>query len=684
MTTTDTDPWLTPVEPASAAPATAARDGAVDWVALKREIFGRLDLIAEFRALGVQFVNGHGFNARGVAPCRAIDRPDESPSAFVTAKGLYGDRGGVGRQMDLIDFAVAHGPFGQWTEALRHYAAAAGVEVGRIAKKSGGRVHEATYLYRDAAGRVRYGVFRYKTEKGGKTFTQHPPIGPDGWREGRWKHGPGCMDGVEPLPYRLPEMLAAGPSEPIWVVEGEKCVERLAGLGLVATTSHGGSENTEKTWPRFLGHFAGRDCVVVPDHDRGGHKHARRVCELLAPVARSVRFLELPDLGPVRPKHGLDVFDWLDSGHDVAELRRLLHAAPAFDPGAPAAPEAPEGGDKERRDATLADIRENFNSEEWLWPGWIARGVLCLLAAEGGKGKTRFWMDLVRRSYNSLPWPDGSPPFLHEGDGRYLVVAADNNHRQLANVAEAFGVPDEAIVFNTTAANPYGGTSLQAAEDLEDFEARIARVRPVFAVVDTITNTADYKAQDASDAKKQYKPLQDIAIRTGVPIVCVTHLNASGKTLGRRAVEKARTVIQLSQPDPEGQPNRRRLWVDKTYDITPPELGITMGLEGNEYDTNPPQPPAEERRLNGAARGPVPAKTRACMDWLAGRLGNGARRVSHLRNEAEAEEFSADLLYRAKKELGIEESTQDGRKWWALPAAEANGHANGHAAEAPF
>ena len=48
------------------------------------------------------------------------------------------------------------------------------------------------------------------------------------------------MKGVRRVLYRLPELLAR-PDEPVYVVEGEKDADRLASMGLLATTNSGGA-----------------------------------------------------------------------------------------------------------------------------------------------------------------------------------------------------------------------------------------------------------------------------------------------------------------------------------------------------------------------------------------------------------------------------------------------------------
>jgi hypothetical protein len=451
-------------------------------------------------------------------------------------------------------------------------------------------------------------------------------------------------------------LLASDPeNDPVWIVEGEKDADRLAAEGFIATTNHQGANSTHQTWPRFVEHFRDREVTIVPDHDKSGRNHAVAVAGYLHGVARLVRVVELPGLGPRRDRHGLDVSDWLDLGHTVEELGHLAATTPAWEPG-PADAEEPAAGPT---DATLADVRRVVAATAWLWPLWVPNAALTVLAAEPGTGKTRFCFDLHRRIYHGLPWPDGSPMEVPPG-GRLLWIPADNHYLDLCELAREHGLPDEAIVLNAPAADPFEGTSLQTAEELDDLEARIARVNPVMVVIDTITNTADFKSQDSSDAKRQYKPLQEIAVRQRVPIICVTHLNAGGRVLGRRAVEKARSVIQLDWPDPDGQPTRRKLRVSKSKAILPPPLGVTMHDGGNDYDAHPPEAPDA-----GPARsGPAPARQKECQDWLGSQLNGHPVRVSHLRRAAEEAGFSAPLLYRAKDALRLEELEIEGKKWW--------------------
>ena len=199
--------------------------------------------------------------------------------------------------------------------------------------------------------------------------------------------------------------------------------------------------------------------------------------------------------------------------------------------------------------------------------------------------------------------------------------------------------------------------------DLADFERNIRMVRPYWAVIDTITNTGDFKSQTTDDAKRQYEPLQKIALKCQVPIFCVTHTNAQGKTLGRRANEKVRVAIMLLHPD-KGQPHRRKLWVDKSKAVKPPALGVTMGDKGNEYDFNPPEEVKEEAYHGGGDK--KPTKVAECLKWLEDLLGSGSHAVTELIDLCEEAGFNKAALYRAREKMDINEYEVGNRKHWQL------------------
>lgn len=203
---------------------------------------------------------------------------------------------------------------------LRKLAEALGIECSRPDSI------EQTYDYRSAADDVLYQVVR----TAGKGFFQRRPNGKGGWINGLGK--------VNPVLYQLPELLA-NPDETKFIVEGEKDADRLASLGLLATTNSSGAGK----WRReFAGTFRGQRVVVLIDNDQAGRDHANDVASSLVGIAASIKFLDLPDL----PLKG-DVSDWLNAGGTREMLLQLADEAPEYvaAPKSETAPDDPGGSD---------------------------------------------------------------------------------------------------------------------------------------------------------------------------------------------------------------------------------------------------------------------------------------------------------------------------------------------------
>ena len=167
------------------------------------------------------------------------------------------------------------------------------------------------YPYYDEHGTLLFETVRTEGPSG-KSFSVRSPLG-SSWTSG--------MAGADPIPYRLPEVLRAVASgAPVFVVEGEKCADALASLGLVATTAPFGAGKWQETWASY---FEGAVSIfVLPDNDPQGAEHADDVAEKLSGVAEELLIVELPDL-----PHGGDVADWLEAGKTKHHLREAVRQA---------------------------------------------------------------------------------------------------------------------------------------------------------------------------------------------------------------------------------------------------------------------------------------------------------------------------------------------------------------------
>lgn len=195
------------------------------------------------------------------------------------------------------------------------------------------------FPYVDGDGTLLFQVIKYIP----KDFRQRRPddTQPDGWT---WS-----VRGVKQVPYRLPELLEAlGQDQTIFIVEGEKCVDRMWSQGLPSTCNAGGAG---KWLNRFAEYFADADVVVIPDYDPQktnpktgelmftndgepilpGQDHAMAVAASLDGTAKRVRVLDLGKFWPnVTPKD--DIYDWFEAGNTRQMFDVLVDTAETWSP----------------------------------------------------------------------------------------------------------------------------------------------------------------------------------------------------------------------------------------------------------------------------------------------------------------------------------------------------------------
>lgn len=278
-------------------------------------------------------------------------------------KGTWFDHE-LGEGGGCIDFIMQEVPEARENGGVAHWLREQGLEGpeqgANITPRMGTNPYKSAtrYEYQDANGAAAYIVERIERD-GKKTFRQKRI------ENGAEVYG---LGGLDPLPYRLPDLIAK-PDAPVFIVEGEKDVDRLHAAGLLATTNSGGAGN----WSEKLNqYFNGRRLVIIPDNDDPGRQHARKVTQNLKDSAQDIRIVELPGL---RDKG--DVSDWLDV-NSVEDLRALV------------------GGAAELEGAYRAVTATSFSAaamravrpREWVYGRHLIRGYVSCTVSPGGAGKT--------------------------------------------------------------------------------------------------------------------------------------------------------------------------------------------------------------------------------------------------------------------------------------------------------
>jgi DNA primase len=171
------------------------------------------------------------------------------------------------------------------------------------------------YDYRDAAGAVVHQTLRYRDKvTGQKTFLQRRRA-KEGERFGKYEakldrqrggHWIWNLGGIEPVLYRLPEILGA-PDREVWLFEGEKDADNAAKMGLLSTTSPMGAGKWRAS---FTNSLRGRQVVICPDRDEPGTNHAVMVAKELSAAGCNVWVVDWKLLAPDHAEGKMDFTDW--------------------------------------------------------------------------------------------------------------------------------------------------------------------------------------------------------------------------------------------------------------------------------------------------------------------------------------------------------------------------------------
>lgn len=277
--------------------------------------------------------------------------------------------------------------------------------------------HTGKWDYLAADGQLLACVYRYDTPAG----KQYRP----------WDARARAMRMPEPRPlYNLPSVVA---SDAVVLVEGEKCADALAQLGIVATTAMGGAATAiDKTdWMPL----SGKTVAVWPDHDEAGARYAEAVIPKLIQIGARVRRVNVPQGKPKK----WDAADAVAEGFDVVPL--LATSPPVTDAIQPL-------------DISRWRAADRFIGEpqvrQWLVEGIFPRAQASLIAAAGGVGKSFLLLALAREvaAFDGT-WANAPTLFggTLAGHGVAIYVTAEDDAIEVHNRLNALGpIPDRLYV----------------------------------------------------------------------------------------------------------------------------------------------------------------------------------------------------------------------------------------------
>jgi hypothetical protein len=363
---------------------------------------------------------------------------------------------------------------------------------------------------------------------------------------------------------------------------------------------------------------------------------------------------------------------------------------------------------------SLHEISGQFSEIDWLWPYWIPRGMVTLLGAAPGGGKSLVALDLARRIIHGEPLPDGARG--PDPGANVLIVDAEGAPDLLNQRARAWGIdsrrlylmqapnrvgqidlshphqqktfyemclrlePSLAVIDSLGAATTRGETSLQAARDIMGFLAAVARKEHLaLLVIHHLRKRAGSAAARVAADDLRGSSHISAAARSVMALSVVGGTHVTPRTLPYPAavqpmvgVDSADPLLLVAASQEEGAGSRldgpRLLEIVKTNLCRrPPALGLIIEGHGLGVPTL--------RYTRYVEPAPEPTRTDLCASWLFHYLdaAGGPVKPADIVLAAKETGYSRATVYRARKLLGglvidLGNRPHDPNKRWALAA----------------
>lgn len=529
---------------------------------------------------------------------------------------------------------------------------------------------EALHVYTDANGSPDY--YRWRVRQA------------DGMKVIRPMHRKGSVyvAGEPPAPfdgkrlYGLHELLAADPGEVVIIAEGEWCVDHLQKLGLVATTSGGASSPGGADWTPLRG----RHCVLWPDHDERGRKYVEEVATILRELNCTVELIDVDPLG--LPDKG-DCVEWLEQHPD----------ATAGDVLALSRCELMPNREKITRQFMphVELIAANGIEPEpirWLWPGYLAKGKLHVLAGAPGTGKTTIAMAIAAAITAGSALPSGWKPKA----GAVLVWSGEDDPKDtLVPRLIAAGADRDRVYFVGDTHDEYR-RPFDPARDVDLLAEVASTIGDIsMIVVDPLVSAVSGDSHKNAEVRRGLAPLVDLAARLDAALLGITHYSKG--TGGRDPLERvtgsiafgalARVVLGTVRMEAEeGQPQKMMMARAKS-NIGPDGGGFIYAFEQVDLDGHPGVSASKivwGAAVEGSAREllaepdmegdrQAPARNEA-GEFLRELLEPGPVATDDVKAEAKKAGLSWATVRRAKDAIGARSRKigfADAQWFWTLP-----------------
>ncbi|BBD77406.1 AAA family ATPase [Hydrogenophilus thermoluteolus] len=221
----------------------------------------------------------------------------------------------------------------------------------------------------------------------------------------------------------------------------------------------------------------------------------------------------------------------------------------------------------------------------WLWPGWLARGKLHLLAGRPGTGKSTLAFSLAATVTTGGVWPDGTQC---ESAGDVVVWSGEDDPRDtIAPRLMAAGADLRRVHFVHAVIGADGAPRpFDPASDMPRLAEALRKIRPALLILDPIVNAVAGDSHKSAEVRRDLQAVVDLAADLDCAVIGITHLSKG--SAGRDPTERvlgsvafaalARVVLLAAKNESKEGDAPPRILVRSKSNIGPDAGGVGYDL----------------------------------------------------------------------------------------------------------